>query len=225
LDVANTAAAPIGATNVKISFSSDGGNSFPTVLAASTPNDGAETISVPVGVTTQARIKVEAVGNVFFDLSDVNFQVTAAGGSQLSIADAVVMEGDSGTADVLVAVTLSPASSQVVSVTATTSSGTAASPGDYVHTQVPVTFGIGETLQFVSIPIVGDTQPEPHESFSVTLGSPAGATLADAVASVSVGNDDRPAADFDGNGISDVVVYRNGAWLFFNVPPGIRRPD
>ena len=35
------------ATNVKISLSTDGGNTFPTVLAASTANDGSETVLVP----------------------------------------------------------------------------------------------------------------------------------------------------------------------------------
>ncbi len=77
-DVANTAAAPVNAANVKISFSSDGGNTFPIVLAESTPNDGSEPITVPEVSTTAGRIKVEAVGNVFFDVSNTNFVVTPA---------------------------------------------------------------------------------------------------------------------------------------------------
>jgi hypothetical protein len=79
--VANTAGAPINCANVSISLSTDGGNTFPFTLTASTPNDGSETISVPGTPTTAARIKVEAVGNVFFDISNTNFSITGAGSS------------------------------------------------------------------------------------------------------------------------------------------------
>ena len=76
-DVANTSNAPVSATDVKISFSADGGLTFPTTVLASTPNDGTQTITVPNIATTQGRIKVEAVGNIFFDMSNVNFTVVA----------------------------------------------------------------------------------------------------------------------------------------------------
>jgi hypothetical protein len=76
-NVANTTAAPVSTANVKISLSTNGGSFFGTVLAASTPNDGSEAITVPNTPSTTARIKVEAVGNVFFDISNTNFTITA----------------------------------------------------------------------------------------------------------------------------------------------------
>ncbi|MEP7039618.1 MAG: reprolysin-like metallopeptidase, partial [Acidobacteriota bacterium] len=86
--VNNTNAAPVNATNVKISLSTDGGNTFPTVLAASTPNDGSQAVTIPNISTTTARIKVEAVNNVFFDISNTNFSITAGtGGAQGIEAD------------------------------------------------------------------------------------------------------------------------------------------
>ncbi len=74
-NVANTTAAPVSAANVKISFSTDGGLTFPTTVLASTPNDGTQTITVPNVATTQGRIKVEGENNIFFDMSDANFTI------------------------------------------------------------------------------------------------------------------------------------------------------
>jgi Metallo-peptidase family M12B Reprolysin-like/Secretion system C-terminal sorting domain/Bacterial pre-peptidase C-terminal domain/Fibronectin type III domain len=73
--VNNTTAAPVSCANVKISLSTDGGNTFPTVLVASTPNDGTEAITVPNVNSTTCRIKVEAVGNIFFDINNANFTI------------------------------------------------------------------------------------------------------------------------------------------------------
>lgn len=73
--VAGTNAAPIAADNVKISMSTDGGLTYPLVMAASTPNDGSQKVTVPLVNTSTARIKVEAVGNVFFDVSNTNLTV------------------------------------------------------------------------------------------------------------------------------------------------------
>jgi hypothetical protein len=76
-NIVGTNAAPFNVANVKISYSTDGGLTYPTVLSASTPNDGTEALTIPVGATTTARVKVEAVGNIFFDISNANFTVTA----------------------------------------------------------------------------------------------------------------------------------------------------
>jgi hypothetical protein len=83
-NVAGTSSAPVNCSSVKISLSTDGGSSFPVVLVTSTPNDGSQSITVPNVATTSARIKVEAVGNVFFDVSNANFTITqssSGGGS------------------------------------------------------------------------------------------------------------------------------------------------
>ncbi len=80
-DVSGTTAGGINTANVKISLSTDGGQTFPTTILASTANDGSESIVVPNLPTTTARIKVEAVGNIFFDINDVNFTIVAGGGT------------------------------------------------------------------------------------------------------------------------------------------------
>ena len=75
-NVTSTNLPPVNTGNVKISLSTDGGYSYPYVLLASTPNDGSEMVTLPAGVTTpSARVKVEAVGNIFFAISAANFTV------------------------------------------------------------------------------------------------------------------------------------------------------
>ncbi|MGA9770357.1 MAG: hypothetical protein WBV94_15065 [Blastocatellia bacterium] len=74
-DVANTSRAPVSCMGVTILLSTDGGNTYPNVLAASTSNDGSEVITVPNIATSGARIKIEAIGNVFFNISNSNFTI------------------------------------------------------------------------------------------------------------------------------------------------------
>jgi hypothetical protein len=76
-DVNNTTAAPVSCATVKISYSNDGGLTFPIVLADNTPNDGSEIVAMPTTATTTGRIKIEAIGNIFFDISNTNFTLVA----------------------------------------------------------------------------------------------------------------------------------------------------
>jgi sugar lactone lactonase YvrE len=68
-DVAGTNIRPVDTANVRILLSTSNGGAFTTELAASTPNDGSFSFIVPRANTQMARIKVEAVGNVFFNVS------------------------------------------------------------------------------------------------------------------------------------------------------------
>ncbi len=77
--VANTDIAPVSTANVKITLSADGGKTWPYVLAASVPNNGSASVTLPSLGTTTARIKVEAIGNVFFDVSNADFAIKLTG--------------------------------------------------------------------------------------------------------------------------------------------------
>ncbi|MBV6321131.1 M12 family metallo-peptidase [Duganella violaceipulchra] len=77
--VANTDVAPVNTANVKIALSTDGGNTYPYTLAASTANNGSKVVTLPLVASSTARIKVEAIDNIFFDVSNANFTIRLVG--------------------------------------------------------------------------------------------------------------------------------------------------
>ncbi|HNJ42636.1 MAG TPA: hypothetical protein PKZ53_19265, partial [Acidobacteriota bacterium] len=76
-NVAGTTADPVNCAFVNIRLSTDGGLTYPITLAENTANDGTEPITVPNAETSQARIKIEAVGNIFFDVSNADITLTS----------------------------------------------------------------------------------------------------------------------------------------------------
>lgn len=73
-NVAGSTGAPVSCAMVNILLSTDGGATF-SVLVGNTPNDGTETVTYNGPATSLARIMVQAVGNVFYDVSDQNFSI------------------------------------------------------------------------------------------------------------------------------------------------------
>ncbi|WP_445453579.1 reprolysin-like metallopeptidase [Flavobacterium sp. 25HG05S-40] len=74
--VAGTTANGVNCANVDILLSTDGGNSWATLLAA-TPNDGTQAVTIPNTPGTTNRIMVKGTNHVFFDVSNTNFTITA----------------------------------------------------------------------------------------------------------------------------------------------------
>ncbi len=91
--VANTNLPPVSTANVNIRLSTDGGMTFPVILKANTPNDGLESVVMPNTGTTTARIMIEAVNNIFFDVSNTNFTIAAATAADVSISGRVLSAG------------------------------------------------------------------------------------------------------------------------------------
>ena len=105
----------------------------------------------------------------------------------LSIADATAEEGSM--ADFVV--TLSVPSTQTVTVGYRTVGGTAVEGTDYVAASGTLTFGPRVTRQIIAVQTREDDIDEPDETFTVTLSSPNGATLADATATGTITDDDQ----------------------------------
>jgi hypothetical protein len=85
--------APINCQIVNIKFSTDGGLTFPTTLAANTANDGSESITVPsIADTSNARLLIEAVDNIFYNVSNI-FSVSSAPDFAFSASNANLSGG------------------------------------------------------------------------------------------------------------------------------------
>lgn len=79
--VNGTNAAPVSCDSVKILISYNGGITYSTLLG-STPNDGTELITAPTVTASilTCRIKVESKGNIFYDVSNNNFEISISVG-------------------------------------------------------------------------------------------------------------------------------------------------
>ena len=91
--VANTNNPVVNCQKVKISLSLDGGYNYAYVLVASTPNDGSQTVILPAGIcSNKSRIKIEAADNIFFDVSNADFNIET-NASPVVEAQAVQLDG------------------------------------------------------------------------------------------------------------------------------------
>lgn len=74
-NVNNTNSLP-GSTNVNIKLSTDGGMTFPIVLASNAPNNGSAQITVPDINATNCRILVEPTANIYYAVNSNFFSIT-----------------------------------------------------------------------------------------------------------------------------------------------------
>ncbi|MEC7838642.1 MAG: Calx-beta domain-containing protein [Chlamydiota bacterium] len=126
----------------------------------------------------------------------------------ISVSNASVTEGGILAFDV----TLSGASSQIVSVLFSTQDGTATlADNDYVQiiSQL-ITFNPGVVVQTVNVNTNSDTDFEPNETMFVNLSSPTNATIADGQGEGTILNDDVDATI----SVGDAIVTEGGVLGF-----------
>lgn len=215
-NVASTNLAPVGAANVDIFYSTDGGVSF--ALLETTVNDGNHVVNFPGGNTTQGRIKIRGSNNIFYDISDADFTVNSANPPSVSINDATVTEGDAATTNLAFTATLSAATAGATTVTYSTADGTAkAADNDYqpAASQTVMIAG-GATTATINVVVNGDIAVEANEFLNVvleaadngvTVGAPSTGTGTitndDMADSVSIGS----ASVIEGNSGQTVLAF------------------
>lgn len=156
-------------------------------------------------VTVNGDMTIEEAETFFVNVTNVVGATVADGQGQgtiqnedtppvpeASIADATIVEGDSGSAMLQFTVTLSFAPTSSVSIDYATAAGSATDGSDYAGAAGVLTFAAGETSLTISIPVIGDNVAELRETFTVTLSNPSGATLGDATATGTITDNDGP---------------------------------
>lgn len=129
----------------------------------------------------------------------------------ISIADASVLEGSSGTVNLVLTVSVSPAAAGAVTFDIDTADGTATvADGDYDAQSLDgQSIAPGGSYQ-LSVVVHGDGDAELDETFTVTLTNVSGATEGDLVATGTILNDDgvlvTPIHDIQGSGATSPLV-------------------
>jgi uncharacterized repeat protein (TIGR01451 family) len=168
--------------------------------------------SAGTGTVTFYIAGLAALDNTFLQNNDVFASITRSSQESVplptvSISDAQVIEGNSGTSLAIFNVTLSSQINQTVTVNYSTVNQTAIAPTDYAAAgNQTLTFNPNQTQQTIMIAVNGDTTTEPDETFLVNLSNPANATIADGQATGGIINDDPlPAIN-----ISDAAAVNEG---------------
>ncbi|HEX7314623.1 MAG TPA: Calx-beta domain-containing protein [Pyrinomonadaceae bacterium] len=119
----------------------------------------------------------------------------------LSVGDATLTEGDSGSRNADFTVTLSEASARTVRVNYSLKGLTATEVADYAVTSGRLVFAPGETSKTVSVPVAGDALDEADETFELRLTSPTHAGISDGVGLGTI-NDNDPTPTLSADDIS-----------------------
>jgi hypothetical protein len=142
-----------------------------------------ETFSVELSAATEA------------DLTDSHAVATIVDGDpapRIVAGHCEQIEGDSVFAPCVITVSLVGTSSNTVRVDYQTADGTATEGADYLSMAGQLVFSSGETEELVPVPVLGDTEVELHETFTLNLSSPVNATIQDGTGEGTILDDDAP---------------------------------
>ena len=141
-------------------------------------------------MTLPLRVRVQSLVPLAI-LCLASVAATCASAQQLSIANASITEGDSGTQSMNFTISLSAPSARAAIVDVKTSNGTALAASDYLaSTSLGLRIPAGTTSATFAVPVVGDTGAESEESFFVNLSNPVGATISDGQAIGTITDND-----------------------------------
>ena len=170
------------------------------IAASGTGSFAPGEIEKPVVVLVNGDTVDETQETFFLDISNVqNATVSSSRGNgfivdddgpTISINDVSVTEGNAGTKAATFTLTLSGPSVEPIAIRAISTPGTATASSDYNSINLVVTFQPGTVTRTFDVQIVGDTNLESNETFSVNLSEPFGTTNADGTGVGTILDDD-----------------------------------
>ncbi|POY35328.1 hypothetical protein C3K47_16215 [Solitalea longa] len=111
----------------------------------------------------------------------------------LTIGNVELTEGNSGTSNAVLTVTMDKAAAGAITVDWSTQDNAAVSPTDFASGNGTLTFAAGETSKTITVVVNGDLTNEPDEILYVNLANiSSGATISDGTGYVNILNDDEP---------------------------------
>lgn len=170
----------------------------------------ANRLSFAVGASL-ATITVNVLGDAVFEPNEtinLNLSNPDTPGAILSVPNAtttianddplpgilvyrpIVTEGNSGNTLANFQVFVTTATSRPITVKYTTQNDTARAGSDYIPVSGILTFTPGERTKTISISVIGDTNYEENEIFTLNFSDPVGATLTTSSFSGTINNDD-----------------------------------
>lgn len=147
------------------------------------------TVELPVATISGYKISATAMRSDKGSTSEFSMCVTSASTyvpPVINIADASLVEPESGWKDMNFSVTLSSPGTTTISVQYATSDGTAEAGSDFQITAGTLTFKPGDVQKMIYVPVRGDGEEEPSETFSLRLSNPFNATLGKANATGTI---------------------------------------
>jgi chitinase len=179
---------------------SDGGSPVLDFIVNSSPDTGCISQSSAIDTHPYAQCEVSYGVTYTFSVaaendvgtSGISKEVSGTPVPMLSVANASVVEGNSGTANLNFVVTLDGPSALPVSAFYTTADRTAVTGNDYSRKLGTVSFAPGQTSAVVSISVNGDSLYEANETMTLSLHTAVNAVFRRWVGVGTIINDDTP---------------------------------
>ena len=141
------------------------------------------------------------------------------------VGDASVHEGDSGTRNVRIMISLDQPAAATVKVSWVAVAGTATSPADFKARTGAVGFRPGQTTKYATVKIFPDVSTEGDQSFSVNVTAALGATVGDGSGQVTIVDEEGGTGNVLSIGSASVAEGNPGAYQFAYVPVTLRSPS